>query len=336
MKYAVIGTGYWGQNHVRVAVELMRETDAVNEVVLCDIDEDRVAELATTYDIEFVTDVGELGDRGVDAATLATPSPTHAELATNLLEDGIDVLVEKPLALTSEDAWRIADVAQANDRTLGVGHIFRYHPALNELKRRIDRGELGEIKYLKTNRFSYRVPRETAGALYSLAVHDLDIYQYLVDEVPRRMYCKLDSHIRDGIDETATLVVEYEDATGVINESWQVPVFGKKRDLVVVGTERSAYLDYLEDTKLELFDSRIDQSGDKVRASTEGSQVYETDPAEPLKLEVTDFVESSKAGTTPHASGVVGARTVELLELAVKSDEDGSTVDVFETFSDDQ
>lgn len=335
MKYAVIGTGYWGQNHVRVVVELMQETDKVDDVLLCDIAEDRVAELAETYDVDFVTEVSELGNRDVNAATLATPSPTHADLATTLLNDDIDVLVEKPLAMTGEDAWRIVDVACENDRTLGVGHIFRYHPALNELKRRIDRGELGEIKYLNTNRFSFRVPRETTGALYSLAVHDLDIYQYLVDEVPRQLYCKLDSHVRNGIDETATLVLEYENSTGVINESWQVPVFGKKRDLVVVGTERSAYLDYLEDTKLELFDSRIDQSSDELRANQEGSQVYEMDPAEPLKLEVTDFIESSKAGTMPRASGAIGARTVELLELAVKSNDHGSTVNVFETLSDD-
>jgi predicted dehydrogenase len=330
MKYAVIGTGYWGQNHVRVAVELMNETNMVDDIVLCDIEEDRVTELAASYDVDYVTDVKELTEYDVDAATLATPSPTHCSLATTILQDGIDVLVEKPLALTADEAHEIIDVAKANDRILGVGHIFRYHPALNELKRRIDRGELGRIKYLKTNRFSFRVPRETTGALFSLAVHDIDIYGYLLDEEPTSIYCNLDSHIDEDIDETVTLVAEYEQATGVINESWQVPVFGKKRDLIVVGTERSAYLDYLEDTTLEIFDSRISRSENGLRAHQEGSQTYETEPAEPLKLELKDFIDASETRTKPFASGEVGARAVELLELAQQSSEEQRLIDLAE------
>lgn len=323
--YAVIGTGYWGQNHVRVAAELVESGD-LNSVLLCDVDEERVVDLADSYGFEYVSDYTELPDRGVDAATIATPSATHHDIATNLLTSSIDVLVEKPLALESERAWDIVETAEEHGRTLGVGHIFRYHPGLRELKRRIDRGELGDIKYLRTNRFSFRVPRRTTGALYSLAVHDIDIYNYLLNASPRSLYCQLDSFIREGVDETVSITLDYDGITGTINESWQIPVFGKQRDLIVVGSERSAYLDYLDDTEIELFDSRIVKRDGQLHAQQEGSTQYKTEDGEPLKIEVEAFLEASRTGSTPLADGRVGAETVELLEAARRSDERGEVI----------
>jgi predicted dehydrogenase len=325
MKYAIIGTGYWGSNHVRVGAELV-DDGILDSFILCDLDETRAADLADNFGVEYTTDYTELADLGVDAATVATPSPTHREIAVTLLEDGLDLLVEKPLALTSEDAWAIVESARANDATLGVGHIFRYHPALNELKERIDRGELGRVKYLNTNRFSFRAPRSTTGVLYSLAVHDVDVYSYLLEERPNAIYCNLDSIIRDDIDETATLVLDYDHTTGVINESWQVPVFGKRRDLSVVGSQRSAYMDYLDDTELELFDAYVTQDGDDYRAHSDGHHHYETERREPLRVEVEQFLDAAQAGEQPRASGAVGARTVEILEKARESNERNEVV----------
>jgi len=325
MKYGVIGTGYWGSNHARVASELAEE-GVIDSVILCDIDEDRVADLASSYGVEYTTNYEDLASLGVDAATVATPSPTHHEIATQLLTDGVDCLVEKPLALDAEDAWSMVETAREENAVLGVGHIFRFHPALSELKRRIDRGELGTIKYLNTTRFSFRVPRATAGALYSLGVHDIDISNYLLNEKPESVYCNLDSFVRENVDETATIVLEYDGATSVINESWQVPVHGKRRDLAVVGTEKSAYVDYLQDNVVELYDSRVTNEGGDLRARSEGKQVYETDNAEPLKVEVSEFVEASRSGGSFNASGRVGAETVDLLQLCEESASSGNTV----------
>lgn len=316
MKYGVVGTGYWGKNHVRVAAEL-RDQGLVDDIVLCDVDEDRVAELAETYGVDYVTDVDSLD---VDAATVATPSTTHETIATDLLARGTDLLVEKPLALDSDAAWEIVDAAERNDCSLGVGHIFRYHPALRELKRRVDRGELGRIKYLHTRRYTFRIPRDTTGVLYSLAVHDVDTYNYLLEDVPDSIHCEMDSFVREGIDETATLTLGYGPATGVINSSWQVPAFGKTRDLVVVGSNRSARLDYLENTELEIFDAEVYSDSDGgLTSRNEGSIVHTTEEREPLKLEIESFIDASLEGVDPPASGRVGAETVELLERAQQS-----------------
>jgi UDP-N-acetylglucosamine 3-dehydrogenase len=325
MRYGVVGTGYWGENHVRVASELAAE-DVLDEVVVCDVDEARAAELAGTHNLEYVTDAAQLA---VDAATVATPSPTHEAIATDLLEGGTDVLVEKPLALDADAAWNVVRTAASHDRTLGVGHIFRYHPALRELKRRIDAGELGDLRYLHTVRFSFRVPRDTTGVLYSLAVHDVDIYNYLLGGQPTALYCQRDAHLRDGIDEAATVQLQYDageqvadtGASGVIHSSWQVPVFGKRRDLAVVGTDAAAAVDYRRDTEIELFETAVrpDVDGD-LTLHDGGSTVYELADAEPLKREVRAFVRAVRDGTEPLASGAVGARTVELLERAEESD----------------
>lgn len=327
MKFAVIGTGYWGSNHARVAAELLDEGE-IDDVVLCDLDESRVSDLASSYGVDYCTDYASLAGLGVDAATVATPSTKHRGVALTLLDDGIDLLVEKPLALSSTDAWDIVAAAESNDRTLGVGHIFRYHPALKELKRRIDRGELGRVKYLATNRFSFRAPRPTIGVLYSLAVHDVDVYQFLLDDDPETIYCTMDDVIRDGIDETTTIVLEYGDATGVINESWQVPVFGKRRDLVVVGTERAAYLDYLDDNVLELYDTTVVRDDGRYRASDEGATTIEVEDREPLRAEVEHFLDCCRHDETPIASGDVGARTIEYLERGRESSERNETVRV--------
>ncbi|MFC6726539.1 Gfo/Idh/MocA family protein, partial [Halobium palmae] len=246
-----------------------------------------------------------------------TPSTTHREVATDLLSREVDLLVEKPLALDAENAWAIVDAAEEHDRVLGVGHIFRHHPALCELKRRIDRGELGDLKYLNTSRFSFRVPRRTTGALHSLAVHDVDVFGWLVGHRPAQVYCRLDRIVREGIDETATLLLEYDGdgggdhvapsgVTGVINSSWQVPTFGKSRHLSVVGSERAAYLDYLEPSKLELYDARIVTERDgTLRARDEGHSVHEVENYEPLKREVEDFLTAVDERGRPRADGRV-------------------------------
>jgi predicted dehydrogenase len=318
MRHAVIGTGHWGSNHVRVAAELATE-GLLDDVVIVDVDEQRASELASEHGTEYLTDPTVLHDLEIDTAVVATPSPTHHELATDLLEAGIDCLVEKPLALSSDEAWDIVRTADSCGRTLATGHIFRYHPALTALKDRVDAGDLGELRYLLTNRFSFRVPRETAGVLYSLAVHDVDIYNMLLGAEPDEVTARLDSHIREDIDETATLVVGYGETTGVINGSWQLPVYGKRRDLVVVGSEQVAYIDYLADNVLQLFDTSVVQADGDYRVRDDGESTIEVEDVEPLKAEVSDFLTASRTGSAPRATGRIGAAAIEVLERAQRS-----------------
>jgi energy-coupling factor transporter ATP-binding protein EcfA2 len=245
----------------------------------------------------------------------------------DLREQGMTVLfVEHDMDVVMEHCDRV--VVMHDGRTLAVGHIFRHHPALRDLKRRIDRGEFGKIKYIVTNRLTFRAPRTTTGVLYSLAVHDVDIYNMLLDDTPDHLYCRLDSFLRDGIDESAPIVTGYGDPTGGINESWQLPMFGKRRDLGIVGTRRAAYIDYLEDTELEIYDAKVVKEQGVMQAVEEGSTTVEVEGYEPLKQEVEDFVAASESGEEPVASGRIGAETVELLEIAKESADAGDTMDL--------
>jgi len=326
MRLAIIGTGYWGTNHARVATELAAD-GKIDKTVFCDIDEDRVTELASNYGVDYVTDYRELFS-AVDCAVVATPSHTHRDIAHRLLENGVDCLVEKPLAMDSDTAYEIVDTAERENQTLAVGHIFRHHPALQALKEKIDRGDLGRIKYLHTNRYSFRVPRDSSGVLHQLAVHDIDIYRYLLGKHPERIFCSTNSWAGSQTEETAALTLEYGETVATINESWQVPVFGKQRELIVVGTERAVYIDYLKDTELEVYDARILQSDKGYRAIDEGVTIHETKEAEPLREEVVDFLNAVESGDSPLADGKVGAEAVELIEDAIESNKNNQSIPV--------
>lgn len=330
MNYAVVGVGEWGLNHARVGAEL-RDAGVVDRLVCCDADPHRARTVADEFDAEAVTDPGHLPALGVDAATVATPTATHAGVASTLLEAGVDVLVEKPLAPDAETAWDLVARAERAGCTLAVGHVFRFHPALVELRRRVRAGELGDLTYLSTQRFAFQPPRETTGALFSLAVHDVDAYAYLLDRDPDSVFCRQDAVLRPEVDETASLTLGYGQTTGRIDVSWQVPVFGKTRHLAVVGTEGAAFVDYTETNRLELYDTRIVENGDESSASHDqpalravggGPEVVRPPDAEPLRAEVEAFL-AAATGESAHLrnDGVVGARAVELLELAALSND---------------
>jgi predicted dehydrogenase len=287
-----------------------------------------VSELAANYEFPYTTDVTELIERGVDAVAIATPSNTHYKISKSLLQANVDVLIEKPLTVDSKNAREIVALAKKKGRTIAVGHIFRHHPALIELKHRIDRGELGQIKYLKFTRFSFRAPRTTVGTLYSLAIHDVDISSYLLGKLPLTAYCNLDDVIVDGIDETATIILEYGDATSLIVESWQVPVFDKRRDLIIVGTEKSAYIDFLKNNEIEVYESRIKNVDGMVLAREEGMKLIKTAESEPLRMEVEDFLTSCNTDRIPKASGEIGLAAVEILESLKESAVSNQVVDI--------
>lgn len=331
MKLAVVGTGYWGSNHARIAAEFVAE-GVVDEALVCDADPERAAGVAADVGLDHVTDHRSLADHGVDAAVVATPSPTHESVVTDLLADGVHAMVEKPLALSVDAANRIVRTAETHDRILGVGHVFRHHPALDALRDRLRAGELGPVSHLRTARHASQ-PARPVGALHSLAVHEVDIYRYLLNRNPDTVYCRLDDAVAADTHDTATLVLDFGDATGVVSESWSIPVDGKRRELVVVGRDAVAAVDYLADTVVELYDVPPERQPEGTRrshivANEEPVEVLEVDGEEPLKAEDRDFVEAVRQGRDPVTTGVDGTWAVKLLADAERSAERNAVVDV--------
>ena len=323
MKVALIGTGYWGRNHAKVWREL-RDEKLIDDVVLCDINEEVVKPLAKDFGFDYTTDPRDVMKReDIDAVDIASSTPTHYTLAKNAIQHGKHVLVEKPMAENSEECRELISIAEKEDRILMVGHIFRYHPALRELKKMIARGELGEIVSMHTRRLSLRYPRKDMGVLLALAIHDVDVYAYLLDENPKEIFTVTTSNYIPGIEEEALVVMRFSKATGYIKESWNYPLGKKIREIIVVGTESAVRIDYLKPDELVIYDSAILKDGG---IKNEGEFVKRVPYIEPLKAELLDFVESVKNHRKPVADMYVGLRAVEMIEKAMESAEKGSTV----------
>ena len=149
---AVIGVGHWGKNHARVYKELCQE-GVMDSIQICDADQARVLELSSALGVQGTGDYGQLlNDSKIQAVSIATPSRTHYKIARECVEAGKDVLVEKPMTMDVAEAEELVEIAGKHNRILMVGHVFRYHPAVQELKRRINEGELGKIQTIVSNR----------------------------------------------------------------------------------------------------------------------------------------------------------------------------------------
>jgi len=324
MKMAVIGTGYWGKNHVRVLNELLEEKK-IDELFVCDVDENKIKEIADAFEIPHYTNYKELITSDVDGVVIATPSETHYEIAKEFLEAGKNVLVEKPMTLDSKEADELIKIAEDNERILMVGHIFRYHPAVIELRNKIKRGDFGDVYYMISNRFSLRYPRKDMGVLFALGIHEVDIFCYLLNKKYPREIMAVTSNYTGKMEETAEIITFFEDdIKGYAFESWITPVYGKKRELIVVGSKMSAFVNYLKPNEIHIFDATISPRV----VATEGSYTIPIEYKEPLKEELKDFLNCIKTGKTPIANMHVGKRAVEIIERAIFSSKEKKAVKI--------
>ncbi len=325
---AVIGTGHWGENHARAYKELCVE-GVVDTVKICDLNQARVREASGTLSLEATTDYQQiLDDPVIQAVSIATPSKTHYQIAKEFMEAGKDVLVEKPMTMDVGEADELVRIANQSARILMAGHVFRYHPAVRELKRRIDEGELGEIQSIVSNREAFGLPRRDMGVIYALGIHELDMFCYLLGvDYPKSLIAATSKVYSQDIEETAMLVVDFGAVKCYAFESWLVPGYNKKRELVVVGSKMSARIDYLKPQELYLFDVRvINEGGVPVRIEDKGNRVVPLPYAEPLKEELKHFVACVNSRQKPLSDGLVGLRAVAMAEAALSSAEAGRAI----------
>jgi len=244
------------------------------------------------------------------------------------MEAGKDVLVEKPMTMDVDEAEGLVRIANQNNRILMVSHIFRYHPAVQELMRRINEGELGKIQTIISNRVAFGLPRKDMGVIYALGIHELDMFCYLMGvDYPKSVTAVTSKAYSQDIEETAMLAVDFGDVKGYAFESWLVPGHEKRRDLLVVGSQMSARIDYLKPQELCLFDVRvITESGAPTSVENRGEHVVSIPYAEPLKEELRQFISCVNSRQKPLADGLVGVRAVAMAEAALTSAKIGRAV----------
>jgi predicted dehydrogenase len=258
-----------------------------------------------------------LADPDLDAVVIATPVPTHADLARQALDAGKHVFVEKPLAQSVADAESVTAAAAASGRVLMVGHLLEYHPGLVRLKELVDSGELGEIHYIYGNRLNLGKLRADENALWSLGAHDVSVVLRLADEEPLEAHAFGESYMQGGIEDVVFCFLRFPSGVAAhLHLSWLDP--HKERRFTVVGSRRMATFDDMAlDQKLTVYDKGFDQPynsyGEYIaRSGDVWSPRIPND--EPLRLECSHFVECVREGRQPLSDAESGLRVVRVLE----------------------
>ena len=230
-KVGVAGLGYWGPN-------LARNFDELAELTwLADLSGELQEKFAARYPNARVTgDFDELlADDALDAVVIATPVPTHYELAKKALEAGKHVLVEKPPAMTAAEMDELVALASGSDLVLMPGHLLLYHPGVLKLKELIDAGELGDVLCVYGNRQNLGIVRTNENALWSLGVHDLSVILYLLDEEPSDAIAHGRDFLTEGVEDVVFCYLRFPSGKiAHMHLSWLDP--HKMRKMTVVGT----------------------------------------------------------------------------------------------------
>jgi predicted dehydrogenase len=288
LKVGLAGLGYWGPNLARNFAEMAELT------VLCDVSDERRAEFAARYpETRMTADFDELLASDIDAVVIATPVPTHYELARAALGAGKHVLVEKPPAMRAAEMDELVGIAAERDLTLMPGHLLLYHPGVVKVKQLIDAGELGDVLCVYANRQNLGIVRTNENALWSLGVHDLSVILYLLDEEPAEAVAHGNAFLTPGVEDVVFCFLRFPSGRiAHMHLSWLDP--HKMRRLTVVGREKMVVFDDMElERKVTVYEKapwkRAETYGEW---QTRSGDIYvpKIDTSEPLRLECVHFL----------------------------------------------
>jgi predicted dehydrogenase len=314
LRFGVIGWGYWGPKIARNLDTIPQATVAM----VADMDAGRLAKLAVNQPwIQTTTQVEDLLRSDIDAVVIATPVRTHFKLAREALLHDKHVLVEKPLTANVAEAEELVALAQERQRVLMVGHTFEYNPAVNELRKLVQSGDLGKIYCVETERVNLGLFRNDINVIWDLAPHDISILLYLFDKKPERIKVQAHAHLQSPIEDVAHLDLEFADNMNAhIHVSWLHPC--KIRRVTVIGDERMVVYDDTNPAEmLKVYNKGADVHADPVVSYRNGEiTIPYIEWIEPLHLECEDFANAIRTGAEPRAHGGVGLRVVQVLAAA--------------------
>jgi predicted dehydrogenase len=309
VRLGVIGWGYWGPKLARNLENL----PGVKVTMVADLDERRLQFLEILQGIDATTRPEEVLYSDVDGVIIASPVCTHYQLAREALARGKHVLVEKPLTTSVEEAEHLVELADQRGLTLMVGHTFEYSPAINELKRLIDRGDLGKIYCIQMERMNLGRVRTDIDVIWDLAPHDISILLYVLGKKPEAVHVHTHAHVQSHLAEVAHLdLIFAEELYAHIHLSWLYP--RKTRKMTVIGDLRSVIYDDTNPAPIQVYDSGVYMDANQCIAYRTGAiHVPHIDGTEPLRLECEDFVRALRTGQCPRASGDKGLEVVRVL-----------------------
>ena len=328
VKVGVIGCGYWGPHLVRNLYEMVD----VDLVAVAEQRAERLQYVRRSYPtVRLFDDHRKLLECDMDAVVIATPIQTHFELARDALLAGKHILVEKPLATRVDEAAELVRLATVRRRILMAGHTFLYNPAVRELRRVVQDGELGRIYYGDSARLNLGLFQRYANVIWDLAPHDISILTYVLDQRPVMVSARGSTCVRPDVHDVCYLELTFSGGTTAhVHVSWLDP--DKVRRLTLVGNRRMAvYNDISTVDKLRIYDSgvecpRVDNYGEFELAYRHGGiSIPYIAWREPLRLECEHFVHCVRTGEEPLSGGEQGLVVVAALEAADRSLKNGGT-----------
>lgn len=304
----VIGTGGWGKNHVRVFNELQ----CLGAV--CDLDKERAEKYSKSFHVPGYTSLSEmLTKEKLDAVTICTPASTHFQMASQALEAGLNVFVEKPMTTTAKDGEALMEAAKKAKKILTVGFIERFNPPITELKKMIQEGRMGELILLEFHRENKRGSNiADVGIVKDASVHDIDTACWLFGEQPKSVFARVGAHfVPAGHEDFATILLGFSgQKTAFLVTNWITP--NRVRTLSAVFSGGVVDVDFV----------------------TQQTSVHEgavtTTPSrpvqEPLMLEMTEFVNALKEKRQPLVTAGDGLKATVIAEAVLASSKSGAPI----------
>jgi predicted dehydrogenase len=326
----LVGAGKWGGNWLRTLAGLPE----VNLRWCCDLNESLLAKVRQNYPHVPTTTTFDdlLRDPATEGLVIASIAPTHYPLAKKALEAGKHVLVEKPMTLTATDAVEQNRVAARAGRTLMVGHLMEYHPALPAVRRLIQSGEIGEVRRIESRRTNHGTLRTDENVWWSFAPHDISMAVRLMGDWPQAVHCEGQCIVQSRVADVVGGTLRFAGGrVARIDVSWHDPA--KVRELKVYGSKKWVVFDDALpwDKKVLVHDRGFDVNlapppAQRVAMRQGGVQALALDQTEPLVVEARHFVECVRTGSRPLSDGVAGAAVVSVLEYGQRSLEAGREV----------
>jgi predicted dehydrogenase len=322
---AVVGLGYWGPNLARN----LAGSGCFELAALCERDPSRLERAGRAYPAaRRHADLGSLLDASApDLVAIATPVASHRELAIQALEAGCHVLVEKPMALDSAEAEEMRAVARAAGRHIFVDHVFLFTPAVREIRRRIQDGDLGELLYIDATRINLGLFQPDVDVIWDLGCHDVSILEFVLGREPASVRCLASSHNPSGFTDVAYVHLEYERGLAAhLHLSWLSPV--KVRRMIFTGRRQSLIYDELDPAeRIKLYDYGVEFDERDIEARAQmlvryrkGSILAPALPVdEALAVEMRHIGKVLAGDEEPISPAETGVAVIRVLEAARRS-----------------
>ena len=327
LKVAVVGAGSMGMNHLRALRDFSQEQ--VQLVGFAEPYEPHLQHAQSRFLVTGYTDYQRMVEETrPDLVAVVVPTHLHFEVASYMLDQGIHVLLEKPIASSPEEASSLILLAQKRNVKLAVGHIERFNPAIIEVKRQLVRKKLGQVFHLHARRLGPFPPRiRDVGVTLDLATHDIDVMRYLVDAEVEHVYAETQQRIHSTREDLLLGVLRFNnEAIGILDVNWLTPT--KVRELSITGEKGMYIVNYLTQDVYFYENDYTSTSWDTLRSLSgvsEGTMTrLKVQKAEPLRLEYEDIISAIQNDTAPTVSGEDGLAALnvafQLTEKTLRKD----------------